>query len=300
MGDAESAAQHLHESLELGQHSTLLDWPYRRCLAQARLKEAEGDLDTALDLLDEAKRLYVKRLIPETRPIEALKTRVYLRQGRLSKAQDWVRELRLTIVDELSYLREFEHITLSRVLLAEYQSNRAERTILDSINLLERLLKAAENQKRMGSMLEILVMQVLAYQALGDIPNALVSLERTLTLAEPEGYVRIFVDEGPPMAALLRAATKHGTASNYVRQLLAAFRKSEGTTPLTQPLIEPLSERELEVLRLLGTELSGPEIARELTVSLNTLRTHTKNIYNKLGVNDRRAAFRRAEELNLL
>jgi LuxR family maltose regulon positive regulatory protein len=168
------------------------------------------------------------------------------------------------------------------------------------MGLLERLLQAAEEGGRKGSVIEILVLQALAHEAQGNYPSALVSLERALTLAEPEGYVRIFVDEGPPMAALLREAAKHGIAPNYVRQLLAAFGKAEGRTSVTQLLIEPLSEREFEVLRLLGTELNGPEIARELMVSLNTMRTHTKSIYNKLGVNNRRAAIRRAEELDLL
>jgi len=102
------------------------------------------------------------------------------------------------------------------------------------------------------------------------------------------------------MAALLREAAKHGTAPIYVTQLRAAFGKAEGRRAVTQPIIEPLSERELEVLRLLGTELNGPEIARELMVSPNTMRTHTKNIYSKLGVHNRRAAVRRAAELNLL
>ena len=125
-------------------------------------------------------------------------------------------------------------------------------------------------------------------------------MERALTLAEPEGYIRIFVDEGPPIAALLREAAKNGIVPNYISQLLRAFGKAEGRTPATQLLIEPLSERELEVLRLLGTELNGPEIASQLTVSLNTMRTHTKSIYNKLGVNSRQAAVRRAEELDLL
>ena len=159
-------------------------------------------------------------------------------------------------------------------------------------------------------MIEILVLQALAlyahgeqddaHHAQGDIPRALDPLERALTLAEPEGYVRIFVDEGPPMAALLREVAKHGTAPNYVSQLWAAYWKAEGTIPAVQLLIEPLSERELAVLRLLRTELNGPEIARELVVSLNTMRTHTKNIYRKLGVNNRQAAVHRAEELGLL
>ena len=112
--------------------------------------------------------------------------------------------------------------------------------------------------------------------------------------------MRIFVDEGPPMAVLLEKAAKHRITPNYSRQLLAAFGKHEDRTPVKQGLIEPLSERELEVLRLLRTDLNGPEIARELVVSLNTMHTHTKNIYSKLGVNNRRAAVRRAEELDLL
>ena len=154
----------------------------------------------------------------------------------------------------------------------------------------------------------MMVLQAVAHHALGEKDKAVQLLGEALALAEPGGFIRIFVDEGPPMAALLREAAKHGTVSNYVRQLLAAFGKAEGRTPVTQLLIEPLtspdlvdlSEREFEVLRLLGTELNGPEIARELMVSLNTMRTHTKSIYNKLGVNNRRMAIRRAEELDLL
>ncbi|MGO9192705.1 MAG: LuxR C-terminal-related transcriptional regulator, partial [Streptosporangiaceae bacterium] len=139
----------------------------------------------------------------------------------------------------------------------------------------------------------------LAHQTLGDIPAALACLERAMTLAEPEGYVRVFIDEGPPMASLLRAVAKQGTARNYVRRLLAAVNETEHDSAIKQVLIDPLSERELEVLRLLGTDLDGPEIARELVVSLNTVRTHTKNIYTKLAVTNRRAAVRRAAELGL-
>ena len=179
-----------------------VDWSYRKYLAQARLKESEGDLESALDLLDEAKRFYVRSLIPYTRPIDAIKARIYLKQGRLSKAEEWVREHGLSVDDELSYLREFEHITLARVLLAEYQSNREERFILEALSLLERLLKAAEDRKRMGSVLEILMTQALVYQAKGSTSQAFASLERALTLAQPEGYFRIFVDEGDPMRVI--------------------------------------------------------------------------------------------------
>ena len=298
-GDLEAARQHLLSGEALGKQASLPGFEYLWCVAEARIKEAQGDLDGALDLLHKAERLYHRTPLPDVRPIAALKARVWVAQGRLAEALGWVRERGLSVEDDLSYLREFEHITLARVLLARHKSDEADRSILEAIRLLERLLKAAEEGERTGSVLEILVLQALAHEEHGDIPAALVPLERALTLAEPEGYLRIFVDEGPPMAALLREAAKHGTAPNYVGQLLTAFGKAEGRTPVFQLLIEPLSERELDVLRLLRTELTGPEIARELIVSLATMRTHTQNIYSKLGVNNRRAAVRRAEELDL-
>jgi LuxR family maltose regulon positive regulatory protein len=133
----------------------------------------------------------------------------------------------------------------------------------------------------------------------GGIPAALVALSRAMALAEPEGYVRSFVDEGPPMARLLEAAVKRGIAPAYARRLLTAFGTAADRASMQQVLIEPLSERERDVLRLLRTDLSGPDIARELMVSLHTLRTHTNHIYIKLGVNTRRAAVHRAEELHL-
>ena len=119
-----------------------------------------------------------------------------------------------------------------------------------------------------------------------------------MTLAEPEGYVRMFADEAPPIVPLLRAVAKQGTRPNYARRLSRprADQPAAGRTTL----IDPLSERELDVLRLLGTELDGPAIARELMVSLNTMRTHSKNIYPKLAVTNRRAAVRRAAELDLM
>jgi LuxR family maltose regulon positive regulatory protein len=164
---------------------------------------------------------------------------------------------------------------------------------------LERLLLAAEQGERTGSVIDILVVQALAHLLQGDVPAALGPLQRALALAEPEGYVRIFVDAGPPMAVLLQAAVNQGIAPHYVQHLLRALGVAANQPPVKQGVREPLSVRECEVLRLLGTDLSGPDIARELMVSLHTLRTHTNNIYSKLGVNNRRAAVRRAQELEL-
>jgi LuxR family maltose regulon positive regulatory protein len=186
--------------------------------------------------------------------------------------------------------------------------------------LLERLRQAAEAGGRSGSALEALVLQALALRALGDGSAAAAMLARALAQAEPEGYVRLFVDEGEEMQLLLAEGRgqigrqKQGgyrKLIEYVDKLLAAslpvgFPQSENLNQKSKidnrksARVEPLSERELDVLKLLGTELSGPEIADRLSVSLNTLRTHTKNIYGKLGVNSRRAAIRRAEELGLL
>ena len=298
--ELDAATQHLLTSRDLGEHLGLPKNRYRWRVVMARIRQAHGDLDGAIELLNEAERLYAGDFSPNVRPVPALRARVWVALGRPDEPLRWAREQDLSAEDDLSYLHEFEHITLAKVLLARYAADRSELIISEATQLLVRLLRAAEEGERTGSVLEILVVQALAHQAQGDIPAALVALQRALTLAEPEGYLRIFVDEGAPMASLLRTAAKKGIAPGYVRRLLAAFARTDDRKPANLGLIEPLSERELDVLRLLGTDLDGPDIARELTVSLNTVRTHTKNIYAKLGVNNRRAAVRRAEELHLL
>ena len=255
--DLPAATQQLLRSQELGEHIGLPQNRYRWRVAMARIREAEGDLGGALDLLNEAERLYVGDFFPDVRPVPALKARVWIAQGELGEALGWAREQGLSVNDDLSYLREFEHITLARALLARYQDERAEASIQEATRLLERLLPAAEEGGRAGRVIEILVLRALAHQTLGDIPGALACLERAMTLAEPEGYVRVFVDEGPPMASLLKVLAKQGTAGNYVRRLLAAVTETEQDSPVKQALIEPLSERELDVLRLLGTDLGG-------------------------------------------
>jgi LuxR family maltose regulon positive regulatory protein len=310
--DLQAAMQHLLRSQDLGEHAGFPQNRYRWRVAMARIREAEGDLDGALELLDEAERLYMSDFSPNVRPIAALKTRVWLAQGRLAEALDWAREQGLSAQDELSYLHEFEHITLARAFLARAKSTGDERFLREAIDLLYRLLEVAQAGERMGSVIEILILLALAHQMQGDIPAAFVPLSRALTLAEREGYVRVFVDEGPAMAALLVQIVEHRAQNDPIRvyadRVLVSLPEAqpEGASALrstlerSNALVEPLSERELDVLRLLGTELSGPDIARELMVSLNTLRTHTKNIYDKLGVNNRRAAVHRAEKLKLL
>jgi LuxR family maltose regulon positive regulatory protein len=297
--DLAAATGHLLRSQELGELAGLPQNRYRWRIAMARIRAAEGDPGGAVDLVSEAERVYLGDFFPDVRPVPAWRARMLVAHGRPGEALGWVRERELTADDDLSYLREFEHITLARVLLAQHAADRSGRSLSDGARLLARLLAAAEAGERTGSVIEILVLHALAHQALGDAPAGLGAVQRAMALAEPEGYVRVFADAGQPMASLLRAAARQG-ARPYLRRLLAATAGTGTGSPARQALIDPLSERELEVLRLLGSELDGPAIARELTVSLNTMRTHTKNIYAKLAVSSRRAAVRRAAELGLL
>jgi LuxR family maltose regulon positive regulatory protein len=307
--DLKTATQHLLTSQALGELAGLQQNPYRWCAAMARIRQAQGYLDDALNLLNEAERLYNANFSPNVRPIMTRKVRVWLAQGRLGEALGWVQKQGLSVEDDLSYLHEFDHITLAKVLLTRYLNDREAGYISAVMGLLERLLKAAEERGGKGSVIEIMVLQAMAYSAQGDLGTALKPLKQALTLAEPEGYIRMFLDEGSSMLQLLREASAREIMPIYTDNLLSAFEEEQlmsagksslSTAPASQPLIEPISQRELEVLQLLKTELSGPEIARELMIALSTVRTHTKSIYNKLNVNNRRAAVKRAEELRLI
>ena len=270
----------------------------------ARIRQVEGHGAAALDLLDEAERVYNTDLSPPVRPAAAVKAQAQLAVGDSTTPRRWAAERGLSADDDLSYVREYEHITLARVLIASHNAGRGDRSAADATQLLERLLGAAEAGGRTGSVIEILIALSIAHQASGDNPAATNALEQALALAEPEGYVRIFVDELPDLAPVLRSLSGRGAAGDYASTVLGAARAA---VPAERPavgtpgqgLVDDLSHRELDVLRLLRSDLSGPDIARELTVSLNTLRTHTRSIFMKLGVNNRREAVRRAAELGL-
>ena len=295
LGDQPAAAEHLATSEALGERSNSRENRYRWFVTMARIRQAEGDFDVAIDLLEQAERHYLRGFFPEVRPIPAMKARVWIGQGRLNEALVWADEKGLSAetepaADDLSYLREYDYLTLARLLIALQKTTEAVR-------LLNLLLEAAETGRR--STTEILILLALAHGAHGDTALALTPLARALAQAEPEGYVRLFVDEGAAMAALLGEASNRGIAPTYVRRLQRDIRPTDGRPGSAQILTE-LSERELHVLRLLASELSGPDIARELYISLNTLRTHTKHIFAKLEVNSRPAAVRRADALGLL
>ncbi len=171
------------------------------------------------------------------------------------------------------------------------------------LGLLDRLHAAAAEAGRDGSVLEIRVLQALAHQARGDLPEALAALRRSFDTPEPDSYVRLYLDEGAPMQALLQHAARapDPVVQAHARRLLEhATTSAEAAAEPQQSLGDPLSHRELEVLRLLDSELTGPEIARQLYVTLNTLRTHSKRIFTKLDVTTRAAAVRRGHERGLL
>lgn len=320
-GDAQAATLHLRTSKEQGEQAALIDWPFRWRLAQARIEESSGNWEAALDLLDAAERRYLPNPVPDLRPVAALKARVYMRQGNLLAATAWVAACGVTATDALSYRREFEHMTLARVLLAKLTRSviaryRREHIASDSasrrpngqqhdvLDLLTRLLAAAEAGGRIGSQIEALLLQSLAHEALDDSGQARIPLQRALALAEPEGYVRLFADEGAPLARLLeRERDAGGGMQTYLQRLQAAFATQLTAHPASfalHPAAEALTAREREVLRLIAEGLSNQELAARLHLSPQTVKVHTRNIYSKLGVASRTQAVARGRDLGFL
>ena len=260
----------------------------------AQVKQALGDAGGALDAARQAVESAQREGIPRLRDLaSAYQARIWLAQGRHDLAAGWARDYGQ--IGETEYLREFEDLTLVRVLLAEGRPAEARA-------LLTPMLPSAINAGRMGAAIEIQALYALACHALDKPDAALDAMEQALALAEPEGYLRLFVDMGQPMVALLKGAGSHGIAPQYVSRLLAAFAPHEPPRPdlERQPLVEPLTERELEVLHLLAEQLSNREIGRRLFISLPTVKSHTRSIYGKLGVRGREQAVARARALVIL
>ncbi|QIX28788.1 helix-turn-helix transcriptional regulator [Nocardioides sp. JQ2195] len=298
--ELDQAAELLGRADDLGEAAGLPQHPYRWRVALARLRAAAGDHATALDLLDEAERVYVGDFSPQVHPIHATRARVLLASGDLDAAVDWSRRHDLSADDGLSYLREYEHLTLARVLLAQHQATGAPGQLEAATGLLDRLLHAAETGRRFGTVIEVEVLRARANASGEHADAAAAALEHAVDLAEPDGWVRYIVDAGPELTPLLGHLAAQCPDSTFLNRLVPDATASVAPAPGAQTLIEPLSDRELDVLRLLASELDGPSIARHLVVSLNTVRTHTKHIYTKLDVNSRRAAVSRAHKIGLL
>jgi LuxR family maltose regulon positive regulatory protein len=282
-------------------------------LALARSRQAQGDTQGAFEALRKADRIAHNPHI-ESRwkvRIEAWRARLYVAQDDVKAAVRWAQERELSAEDELGYSleNELEHMTLARLLIAQGKHEEALR-------LLERLLGDAEAGGRGWSVIALLTLKALALRTQRDEPGSLAALRRALTLAEPEGYVRTFADEGAPMMDMLRRllrvqsreppGAESKVSPKYVGKLLEAFRASVTASARASSrgpaglFLEHITERELDVLRLLDSELSNREIAERLFVSLDTVKSHTKHIYAKLGVRARHQAVGRAKELGLL
>ncbi len=307
--DLISAEEHLETARILGERTSITENRHRWFVVMSQVRATGGDYDTATQLLDQAAPLFRRGFYPEVRPIAATKARVQVATGDLSSAAGWAQDHRVDVDDDPDYLREYEHLTLVRLLLAQHRADGGSTPLSPVLGLLDRMHTAAATAGRDGSLLEIRVLQALAHDANGDRPAALAALGLAMLEApEPDNHVRLYLDEGSPMLALLHQAaqaaepaSEHGDAvRGQARRLLDAAETPVAKAETKQELVDPLSQRELDVLRLLDSELTGPEIARELYVTVNTLRTHTKRIFTKLDAKTRASAVRRARERGLL
>jgi LuxR family maltose regulon positive regulatory protein len=227
-----------------------------------------------------------------------------LAQGRVDQAQRWTEERGLTDEDEISYARERDYLVLARILLARSEPARA-------LGLLARLEALAESQGRNGSVIETQALRSLALQAAGNHDAALATLGNALSIAQPEGHIRVFVDEGPRMAALLRSLINaiardrspnvSRAVQNHLHRVVRAFEAPKASdAPAMSGLVEPLTKRELEVLSLVAAGRRNREIADELVVTIETVKKHVSHIFDKLGATNRTEAVIHARELGLI
>ncbi|MGH9380800.1 MAG: LuxR C-terminal-related transcriptional regulator [Thermoanaerobaculia bacterium] len=303
----DEALEHLDEAFEHGRQVIWFFEPGRRLITQGWIHQAQGDPGAALATLDEACRHHPHPDIASLWiPAAAERARLLLAQGRPEEAERWVGERGLSEDDALSYPHERDHLVLARLLLARREPERAAP-------LLARLDALAEAQGRVDSLIEIRTLRALADQAAGDRRAAFACLADALSLSRAQEYVRVFVDEGPPMAALLgsllRAARRDSRVTmspagrQHVDRILGAFPHPPAR-PAEEPpwtgLVDPLTARELEVLRLISTGMRNREIAAELAIGLDTVKKHLSHAYDKLGVPNRTGAVARGRDLGLI
>jgi LuxR family maltose regulon positive regulatory protein len=302
--ELDRAARLLEEGIELskqwGEIGTLDGY-----IALARVQQAQGDSERAGQTMAGAER-FARRFDAtdlDDRFVAAHQARLWVMQGHLAQAGRWADEHGLSVeaddrevekaeVYTSRYVREVECSVLARLLIRRGQ-------LQEALIVLERLLSPLEKQGQWTTAMEIQVLRALALQALDRKAEAVTILGQALARAAPEGYVRLFADEGEPLVPLLREAAARGITPEYVGRLLDAIEEP-ALAAGTSRLVEPPSERELEVLRLIAAGLSNQEIADELVVALSTVKWHINNLYGKLGVSSRTQAVARAHEWHLL
>jgi LuxR family maltose regulon positive regulatory protein len=290
-----AAAKYVHQCLALCRRWGSIEFQMVGYVMLARLELAQCNPENAQEAMRAAWQLASEHHFSPKRSIwvKSELARLWIAQGNLERASHFVQKSGITMEDEIPYLREPEYLILLRLLLAQGDSDAG-------LALSERLLQTAEATNRMGHVIEILILQALAFQGKKDVVQALTILERAVSLAQPEGHVRLFLDEGEPMAKLLYQAKSHRIGTAYVAELLSAMGRASGATqPPDQLLIEPLTLRELEVLKLVEAGHSNQEIAEKLVISITTVKRHISNIYAKLGVKSRTHAISLGRELKL-
>jgi LuxR family maltose regulon positive regulatory protein len=270
----------------------------------ARILQARGDANGANKML-QAATVSTQMNPPQFHAeLTACQVQLWLAQGELDKASQWAQESNLSAEIELSPQNEFELISLARVLIAQGQASSDREASTRALGLIDRLTLSAESAGRIGHLIELLILQAIGVEVHCDLNQALPYLNRALNLAEPEGFVRIFLTHGDSIVHLLKEAVDRDIASKYATKLLNEFgtdTQPDLPNPSSLPLLaDPLSDRELQVLHLMAEDLSYKEIADRIMVSLNTVRTHVKNIYGKLMVHKRSQAIAKARELHLL
>jgi LuxR family maltose regulon positive regulatory protein len=281
------------------------DWSLAYVLAQSCIElayicQALGEDEQARVSIQEAIQIYDGFSPWGTRYATAHQAKLDLARGNIDAAARWAQANDLVVDGDFEFHREIEYLTLARVFIAQKRFEQAHA-------LAQRIYRIAQEIGKRQTELEGLILLALVFSVQGETDQALVHLEKALSIGEPEGYIRIFVGEGPPMARLLYEAATRGIAPDYARRLLAAFPATEPEqtdslktqTPKSE-LVEPLSEREIEVLQLIAEGLTNQEIADKLYLSLNTVKVHTRNINGKLGVNSRMQAAVRARALGIL
>ncbi len=289
------ADQYIRQCIDLCQKWGDFDLQAGAYAMLARLEQAQGNPKEAQEAMRIAEQLASEYPLSPQRSILVMSdlARLRLAQGNLERLSQLVQKSGLAIEDEIPYQREPEYIILLRMLLAQSDHQAA-------LALSERLLQQAETAGQMGLVVEILILQALAFQGRKETERALAALERALSLAQPEGYVRMFLDEGEPMTRLLCQVQSRQVGSGYAAVLLSKIGKiSAMTQPSMQLLIEPLTAREVEVLKLINTGSSNQDIAEQLVISIPTVKRHISNIYTKLGVKSRTQAIAIAKELRL-
>ena len=301
-GNVSEAQRCLERSEQLGFCAALPIWEYRVCITKSRIKQSRGDFHQALDLLLEAEKRYCRSPLPVVQPIAAIKARLWIIQGNLVEAQRWVKSQNLSVHETPNYLGEYEYITWARWLLAAYKKRGETAQLEEALQLLKNLLEAAETAGWKGSVIEILILLALAYQMQNELTRATQAVEHALSLAEPERYVRLFIDEGGSIEAILSLVQCDSDVYLYAQQLLQVFRldrlANKGSDK--QGLIEPLSQRELNVLELIAQGYSNREISEQLFIALDTVKGHNRRIFAKLGVRRRTEAVAKARSLDLI